>query len=102
MWAGQTALGRSLEPLALLDEVDGGTLGAEQLADAVDGRVERVGHELVHSLRLMGFHKVRLVTKAGEKLSQVRITQTAKYGWIRDLVSVQMQNGKNGAVANGI
>ena len=43
MWAGQTALGRSLEPLALLDEVDGGTLGAEQLTDAIDGRVERVG-----------------------------------------------------------
>src|SRR5947207_10229277 len=70
--------------------------------DFLDDQVERMRHELVHGLRLVAFHKIRFVTIASEKLSQVRITQTAEYGRIRDLVSVQVQNGKNSAVANGI
>jgi CRP-like cAMP-binding protein len=30
-------------------------------------------------------------------LCQVRITKTAQYGWIRDFVTVEVQDGKNGA-----
>src|SRR5437879_1105346 len=62
--------------------------------DFRDDRVERVCHELVHGLRFMALHKIRLVAIPGEKLSQLRITQTAEYRRIRDLVSVQVQNGK--------
>ena len=42
VWAGEPPLGRGLEPLALLDQVDRHALGVEQLAHAVDGRVEGV------------------------------------------------------------
>ncbi len=70
--------------------------------DFLDDRVERMRHQLVHGLRLMAFHKIRLVTIAGEKLSQLRISETAEYRRIRDLVPVQMQNWKNSAVASGI
>ena len=72
------------------------------VVDFRDNRVERACHELMHGLRLMAFHKIRLVTIPGEKLSQFRISQTTEYGRIRDLVSVQMQNGKNSPVANGV
>src|SRR6266852_8709311 len=50
----------------------------------------------------MAFYKIRLVAIPDEKLSQLRITHTAEYRRIRDLVSVQMQNRKNGAVAGGV
>src|ERR1700687_2992638 len=68
----------------------------------LDDHVERVCHELVHLLWLMTFHKMRLVTIAGGKLSQLGISQTAEYCWVCDFVAVQVQDRKNGAVANGI
>src|SRR5260370_18951810 len=68
----------------------------------LDNRVERVCHKLVHTLRLMAFHKIRFVTIPREKLSQLGISQTAEYGWVCDFVAVQVQDRKSGAVANGI
>src|SRR5260370_38520280 len=68
----------------------------------LDNRVERVCHKLVHALRLMALHKIRFVTIPREKLSQLGISQAAEYGWVGDFVAVQVQDRKNGAVANGI
>src|SRR5258707_9690524 len=61
-----------------------------------------MSHELVHGARLMAFHKVRFVTIAGEKVSQVRVSQTSEDGWVGDFVPVQVEDRKNGAVASRI
>src|SRR5207253_10948640 len=60
--------------------------------DFVCNSIERACHDLVHGFWLMTFHKIGLVAIPGEKLRELCVAKTAKYGRIRDLVTVQMQN----------
>ncbi len=54
------------------------------------------------SFRLISFHEVRLISIAGEELNQLLVAEPAKHGRIRDLVTVQVQNGQHSPIACGI
>jgi len=56
----------------------------------------------MHNLRFAAFHKIWLVSVPCEKVSQMGVIHAAEHGWVCNLVTVQVQDGKNGAVACGI
>ena len=66
--------------------------------DILDGGVESGGHEFVHLLRLVPFHKVRRPATAPQELLQFLMLDAGEYGWITDLVPVQVQNWQHRAV----
>src|ERR1700732_2105697 len=98
------ALGRSQD-----DHGPGGKAGNAPCAgiildrmDFLNDRVERMRHPLMHDFRLAPLHEVGFVSVAREKSCQFGIAHAPEYGGIRDLVTVQMEDGKDGAVANWI
>ena len=67
--------------------------------DVLNGSVERGGHEFVHLLRLVSFHKVRRPATAPQELIQFLMLDAGEYGWIADLVAVQVQNWQHRPVS---
>jgi hypothetical protein len=104
--AGEPALGRGLEPLALLDQVNGHAVGIEQLADAVDGRVERVGQrelgdrladdrqEGARSLELLGQLAAPLARAQGVRRPHSEGGEIREHEWIGRLVEDELERAE--------
>src|SRR5205085_5470097 len=60
--------------------------------------VERGRHELMQRRRLAPLDEIRRVAISGEQLRQLVVVHPAEYRRISNLVTVEMQNGKHGAV----
>jgi hypothetical protein len=80
-----------LKPRPLLDGANFG-----------DDGFERPSHQLVHGLGFMAFHEVWIVSIPREELREFGVGEPGQNRGICNFVSVQMQNGKNGAIARRI
>ena len=73
-----------------------------QIFDFGQHLVECGGHQLVHGLRVVSFDEIGIVAVALEQFPQLLIGQAREDGGVRDLVAVQMQNGQNSAIVDGV
>src|SRR6266581_5097739 len=81
------------------------SLGASFILNGVDffdNHIEGGRHELVHRFRLVPFHQVRFVSIAGKKAGQLLVGEATKHSRIRDLVAIQVKNGKHRSIARRI
>src|SRR6476646_180059 len=69
-------------------------------ADALDGLVQRGGHELVHLLRLVTRHEVRLPATAAQELAQSLLLYPGQDGGVADLVAIEVQDRQHGPVTD--
>ena len=83
--------GRTGFTMLLLDGTD---LGNAVLGDG--------GHALMHKLGLVAFDEVRLPAHAAEEHLEFLMRDAGEDGGVGDLVAVEVQDGKHGAVADGI
>src|SRR5262245_30645965 len=65
----------------------------------IDHRVKQHRHQLVHGFRFVTFDKMWLITVSGEQANQLIVAEPSQHGGIRDLISVQMEDGKHSPVA---
>ena len=65
-------------------------------------RVQRRRHQLVHRLRLVAFHEIRLVAVAREQVRQLLVADARQHRGIGDLVAVQVQDRQHRAVARRV
>ena len=71
-------------------------------ADLVEHLVERASHPLVHQGGLVAFYEIRFVTVAAEKLLQLLMADAGQNCRVGDFVTIQVQNGKEGAIIGWI
>src|SRR5439155_20459405 len=80
-------------------------IGAGFVLDAANrGKdfVERLRHLTMNKLRFMAFDEKRLIPIAAEKLLQFLARDARQHGGIGNFVTVEMENGKDDAVADWI
>ena len=70
--------------------------------DLLDDGVHGLSHELVHGHGIVALHEVGLPAAALEEALNLFMGNTGEHGGVGDLVAVQVQNGQNGAVGNGV
>jgi Pyruvate/2-oxoacid:ferredoxin oxidoreductase gamma subunit len=70
--------------------------------DLVQHRVERIGHQSVHLLRLLPLDKVRPVPEAEEEAFQVVAGDTRQDRRVGDLVAVEVEDRQDDAVGDGV
>src|SRR5205807_732168 len=81
------------------------SLGASFILNGVDffdNHIEGGRHELVHRFRLVPFHHVRFVSITAKKAGQLLVGEATKHSRIRDLVAIQVKNGKHRSIARRI
>ena len=70
--------------------------------DLLDYGVHGLSHLFMHGHGIITLYEVRLPAAASEVAFQLLVRDTREDGGVADLVSVQMENGKNRSVCNGI
>ena len=70
--------------------------------DLGDDLVERLGHELVHRLRLVPLDEVGRVAVAAQELLQLLAADPGQDGRVGDLVAVQVEDRQHGAVVRRV
>ncbi len=70
--------------------------------DVRDGPIERLGHQLVHALRLVALDEVRGPAAAAEELVQLLGLDAGQHGRVADLVAIEVQDRQHGAVGDRI
>jgi len=85
---------RPAGPFGLARRADGG--------DAVEGGVEGGGHRLVHAFGFRALHQQRLVSQAREERDELGAGNPGQHGGVVDLVTIQMEDGQDGAVGGGV
>src|SRR5579859_361967 len=103
LWAGP-ALGRAQNDHGPLGPLDGLSLGRPSrfllnVTDLVHTTFHHLGHLAVHLIRIIAFHNVRRPSQASHQHVEFLGWHARQYGWVGNLVSIQMQNGKHGAIA---
>ena len=86
--------GRTILSAAARALLDGGDL----IEHALEGR----GHLLVHELRVVAHHEVRLPAVAGQQALELAARNARQDGRIRDLVTVQVEDRQHRAVADRV
>ena len=71
-------------------------------ANLVDAVLERGGHELMHLFGVVAFDEVRRVAVAAQEGVELVVRDAREDGGVRDLVAVEVKDGQDGAVADGI
>src|SRR5262245_10166414 len=56
----------------------------------------------MHGFRLVSFYKIGLVSISREKSNQFVVAEATEDGRVRDLIAVQVKDGKRGPVPRGI
>ena len=56
----------------------------------------------MHDFRVAAFDEIRLVTIAGEKVRQLLFGNARQHRWPGDLVSIQVEDRQDRAIAGGI
>src|SRR5262245_31529004 len=71
-------------------------------ADLVITRLEGAGKQLVYGGRIVSLDEQRLIPMAAKPPHEVSVAGAAVHGRPGDLVAVEMQNGKHGAIADRV
>ncbi len=91
---GHADVRRTVGPAARADSLN--------TVDLFEHAIHGSGHELVHRLGLVAFHIVRRVAVAGEQMRELLLRDAGQDRRVRDLVSVEMQDGQDSAIARRI
>ena len=71
-------------------------------ADLLDALVDSFGHRLMHEFGIFTFDHVRVPAVANDEGVQLFGRDAGEDGGVRDLIAVEMEDGENGAIADGI
>ncbi len=78
---------------------------ARRATDAINARkgiVQRVGHGLMHRIRNVSRHDDRVIAHGVEQGRHLRVWLTAENGGVGDLVAIEMEDGQDRAIMDGI
>ena len=98
------ALGSAQDDHGPLGErgVAGGAGFVLDLLDLGNSALEGGGHQLVHGFGIGALHEIGLVAVADEKAFQLVVADAREDGGVGDLVTVEVEDGQHGAVAEGV
>src|SRR5580700_8766811 len=72
------------------------------VVDLQDALLHYLRHTLMHGFRLISLHKVRRIAVAAHQALKLFTRNPCEYRWIRNLVSIQMEDWQNRAIAHRV